>query len=156
MNKGVIIGIVIAVLVVAGIGGGLYVAGRSKIAPGPAITSPSTSAAPDQNSIAEPTTAPADEVSGPVKEFTVTGSSFKFSPSTITVKKGDTVRVTFKDSGGPLHNFKIDEFDVATSQLGDEETEEVEFVADKSGTFEYYCSVGNHRAMGMVGKLVVQ
>lgn len=156
MNKGVIIGIVIAVLVLAGIGGGLYVASRSKVLPGPAATSPASSAAPVENSLAEPTAAPADNVSGPVKEFTVTGSGFKFSPNTITVKKGDTVRVNFKSSGGLLHDFKIDEFDVATSQLGEEEEEEVEFVADKSGTFEYYCSVGNHRQMGLVGKLVVE
>jgi uncharacterized cupredoxin-like copper-binding protein len=32
----------------------------------------------------------------------------------------------------------------------------VQFVADKTGTFEFYCSVGNHRQMGMVGTLVVQ
>jgi len=32
----------------------------------------------------------------------------------------------------------------------------VTFVADKTGTFEYYCSVGNHRAQGMVGKLIVE
>jgi plastocyanin len=29
-------------------------------------------------------------------------------------------------------------------------------VADKKGTFEYYCSVGQHRALGMKGKLVVE
>lgn len=32
----------------------------------------------------------------------------------------------------------------------------VTFVADTLGTFEYYCSVGNHRAQGMVGNLVVE
>ena len=39
----------------------------------------------------------------------------------------------------------------ATGQI-----DEVEFVVDKAGTFEYYCSVGNHRQMGMVGKLIVE
>lgn len=155
MNKGVVIGIVIAVLVLGGIGGGLYMASRPKVLPGPAATSPSLSVPPVQDSIVEPTSATGDEASGSVKEFTVVGSNFKFSPSTMTVKKGDTVRVNFK-SQGPLHNLIIDGFDVATSELGEDEEEEVEFVADKSGTFDYYCSVGNHRAMGMVGKLVVQ
>ena len=154
MNKGVIIGIVIAVLVLGGIGGGLYMASQPKILPGPTVETNSTMPVPKTtgSDVVEKVV----ENNGPVKEFTVTGSSFKFSPNTITVKKGDTVRVNFKSSGGTLHNFVIDEFDVATSQLGDEETEEVEFVADKSGTFEYYCSMGNHRAMGMVGKLVVE
>lgn len=68
---------------------------------------------------------------------------------------GDTVRLTFKSSGG-THDLIIDELVVATNQIGDEEEEEVEFVADKAGTFEYYCSVANHRAMGMIGKLIVE
>src|SRR3990167_9256749 len=32
----------------------------------------------------------------------------------------------------------------------------VEFTADKAGGFEYYCSVGTHRAMGMVGAFIVE
>ena len=32
----------------------------------------------------------------------------------------------------------------------------VTFVANKAGEFEFYCSVGNHRAQGMVGKLIVK
>ena len=32
----------------------------------------------------------------------------------------------------------------------------VEFTVDKTGTFEYYCSVGQHRANGMVGNLIVE
>ncbi len=93
--------------------------------------------------------------SGNVKEITVTGSNFKFVPSTITVKKGDTVKVTFKNSGG-FHDFVIDEFDVKTKTIADGQQEVVEFTADKVGTYEYYCSVGDHRQMGMVGKLIVQ
>lgn len=91
-----------------------------------------------------------------VKVFTITGSSFKFDPAEIKVKKGDTVRVLFKSEGGMPHDFVIDEYEVATNELGDGEEEEIEFVADQAGSFEYYCSVGNHRAMGMVGKLVVE
>ena len=155
MNKGIVVGIVIAVLVLAGIGGGLYMASRPKVLPGPTATSPSLLIPPVQDFVVEPTSATGDEASGPVKEFTVTGSSFKFSPNTITLKKGDTVRINFK-SQGSLHNLVIDGLDVATSELGEGEEEEVEFVADKSGTFDYYCSIGNHRVMGMVGKLVVQ
>lgn len=90
-----------------------------------------------------------------VKEFTAAGSNFKFSPSEIKVKKGDTVKITFKNTSG-IHNLFIDEFNVATKtiQAGQEET--VQFIADKAGTFEYYCSVGTHRAMGMVGKFIVE
>lgn len=89
------------------------------------------------------------------KTFTIDGSNFKFNPSEITVKKGDTVKVIFKNSGG-THNFMIDEFNVSSQTISSGQTEEVSFVANKAGTFEYYCSVGTHRQQGMVGKLVVE
>lgn len=90
-----------------------------------------------------------------VKEFTVDGDNFAFSLATMTVKKGDTVRVTFNNVEG-FHDWKIDEFNVATSKLNAGGTETVEFVATEAGSFEYYCSVGSHRAMGMKGTLIVE
>lgn len=90
-----------------------------------------------------------------VKEFTITGKNFSFSPSTITVKKGDRVKITFKNSQG-FHDFVIDEYGVATKQASSPATEVLEFTADKVGSFEYYCSVGTHRAMGMLGTLKVE
>lgn len=90
-----------------------------------------------------------------VKEFSVTGSPFKMVPNTLAVKKGDTVKVTFKNAQG-IHDFTIDEFDVKTKQLQAGEQEVVQFVADKAGSYEYYCSVGNHRAQGMEGTLIVE
>jgi nitrosocyanin len=89
-----------------------------------------------------------------VKAFTVTGKNFAFSPSPLAVKKGDMVKITFQNTGG-VHDFVLDEFNVKTSQIQDGKSVTVEFVADKAGSFEYYCSVGNHRAMGMKGTLVV-
>jgi nitrosocyanin len=90
-----------------------------------------------------------------VKEVTVTGSNFAFSPQAITVNKGDTVKINFKNVGG-MHDFKIDEFNVATKKINGGETDTVTFVADKTGSFEYYCSVGTHRQMGMKGTLIVK
>lgn len=89
-----------------------------------------------------------------VKEFIVTGKNFSFSPSTITVNKGDKVKITFVNSEG-FHNFKIDEFGVITKQIKSGASETIEFTADKAGSFEYYCSVGSHRVMGMRGTLTV-
>lgn len=90
-----------------------------------------------------------------VKEFTITAENFSFSPSLITVKKGDRVKITFKNSEG-FHDFVVDEFGVATKQTKAPTTEVLEFTADKVGSFEYYCSVGTHRAMGMKGTLKVE
>lgn len=90
-----------------------------------------------------------------VKSFTVTGGNFKFAPAAITVKQGDKVRITFKNEDG-FHDWKIDEFNAATKKINAGAEETIEFVADKKGSFEYYCSVGSHRQMGMKGTLVVQ
>jgi plastocyanin len=90
-----------------------------------------------------------------VKEFTVTGSNFAFAPSTLAVNKGDTVTIHFKNSGG-FHDFKIDELGVATPRINGGQNADVTFVATTTGTFEYYCSVGTHRQMGMKGTLTVK
>ncbi len=95
------------------------------------------------------------EESETVKEFVVTGKNFSFEPAMITVKKGDRVKITFQNTSG-FHDFRIDEFGVATKQAKSPAIEVLEFTADKIGTFEYYCSVGTHRAMGMKGILKVE
>ncbi|MEK7588992.1 MAG: plastocyanin/azurin family copper-binding protein [Patescibacteria group bacterium] len=92
---------------------------------------------------------------GAVKEFTVSGQNLSFSPSTLTVKKGDKVKITFQNSEG-FHDWVVDEFGAATKQTKAPTTEVIEFVANKTGSFEYYCSVGQHRAMGMKGTLIVE
>jgi hypothetical protein len=39
------------------------------------------------------------------------------------------------------HNFNIDEFNVHTRDLGYFETQTITFLADKNGTFVYYCTI---------------
>ncbi|PJE50737.1 MAG: hypothetical protein COV29_03315 [Candidatus Yanofskybacteria bacterium CG10_big_fil_rev_8_21_14_0_10_36_16] len=96
-----------------------------------------------------------DSAQGEVKVFEISGENFKFSLGEIKVKEGDRVKIVFTNTGG-FHDWVIDEFDVSTPQIETGETVEVEFVADKKGTFEYYCSVGSHRQLGMRGNLVVE
>jgi nitrosocyanin len=90
-----------------------------------------------------------------IKEFTVEGGMYYFTPKEIRVKKGDTVKVTLTNKEG-LHDFVLDEFNAKTKKIKAGETDTVTFTASKVGTFEYYCSVGNHRAMGMKGNLIVE
>lgn len=90
-----------------------------------------------------------------VKTITVTGKNFSLSPAEIRVKKGDKVKIVFQNESG-FHDWVIDEFNARTQQFMGPGTQEVEFVADKTGEFEYYCSVGQHRKMGMKGKLIVE
>jgi plastocyanin len=90
-----------------------------------------------------------------VVEIAVENKGLKFVPAEIKVKKGDKVKITFKNTGGS-HDFVINEFGVKTAVLGAGKSETVEFSADKEGTYEYYCSVPGHRAAGMKGMLVVE
>lgn len=87
--------------------------------------------------------------------LTVEGSNFKFVPDTLTVKKGQKTKLVFKNMQG-MHDFKVDELGIKTEILKTGEEQSVEFTADKAGTFEFYCSVGSHRVMGMKGTLVVE
>lgn len=105
-------------------------------------------------SSAATSTASGDTAQGTVKEFVVTGSNMKFDVTNISVNKGDTVKIVFKNAQG-MHDWVIDEFNARTKVLPAGQSETITFVADKTGTFEYYCSVGSHREMGMKGTLTV-
>jgi plastocyanin len=89
------------------------------------------------------------------KVFAVKGVNYGFDVKEIKVKQGDTVTINFMSSDG-FHDWKIDEFAAATQKVQPGTPTSVTFVADKKGEFEYYCSVGQHRAHGMVGKLIVE
>ena len=89
------------------------------------------------------------------KTINVQGGMYYFNPSQITVNKGDKVKIVFTNKNG-FHDFNLDEFNVHSSKISGGSSTTVEFTADKTGSFEYYCSVGNHRQMGMKGTLVVK
>lgn len=50
------------------------------------------------------------------------------------------------------HNLNIDEFNVHTKDLGYFESQTVTFVADKAGTFQYYCSIHPE----MKGEIIIE
>ncbi len=123
----------------------------------PATSTPTSSTPAASNGGSNPQPGSTGQTSNPtgIKTFTVSGQNFSFTPSTITVNKGDAVKIIFKNSGG-MHDLRIDAFNVTTPVIGSGKEASVQFVASKTGTFEYYCSVGNHRAMGMFGTLIVK
>ena len=117
----------------------------------PADEPESTPPAPPVEPIAEP---PADEPAVNVKEFDVEAKKWEFVPSTITVNKGDTVKlhITSTDVG---HGFALSAFGI-NKTLNPGQTVDVEFVADKAGSFQFFCNVfcGEGHG-GMKGTLVV-
>jgi plastocyanin len=142
MNKTAITIIIIVLILLAG---GILLGGSSTTQTNTdSIISP-----PASDSLATTTAGTAVE-----KEFTIVAKNFSFNPSTVSVNKGDRLKITVKNVGG-FHDLKIDGFGVATKRISDGAEDVVEFTADKTGSFEYYCSVGTHRAMGMKGALTV-
>lgn len=81
----------------------------------------------------------AQDSSGLVKEFTMTAKQWKFQPDTITVNRGDQVKLSIT-SVDVEHGIAMPDFGIS-STLNPGQTTEIEFVADKSGTFSFFCSV---------------
>lgn len=90
------------------------------------------------------------------REIIIEGNEFKFSPTSITVEKGEKINLVFKNIGKFPHDFVVDELGIKTKVINSGEEDSVEFIAEKSGSFSMYCSVGNHRQQGMEGKAVVE
>ncbi|MFA5393360.1 MAG: cupredoxin domain-containing protein [Candidatus Ratteibacteria bacterium] len=90
-----------------------------------------------------------------IKEFTVIAKKYEFNPAEIRVKQGDTVRIILAPKDA-THGFMIKEYNINISAKKGE-TKQVEFLADKTGTFVFRCSV--FCGMGhfkMQGKLIVE
>lgn len=88
------------------------------------------------------------------KEVVVTGANFSFTPTKITVNRNEKTRIVFKNNDG-IHDFVVDELNLKTATIGTGKEDFVEFTPTKAGTYEFYCSVGSHRALGMKGTLEV-
>ncbi len=96
---------------------------------------------------------------GVVQEFILTAETFKYIPNVIEVNPGDTVLIHIKgldDGGGNGHGFSISEF-IVNEVIREDKTTEIEFIADKKGTFTFSCSVpcgSGH--LNMKGTLIVE
>ncbi|MDO8554409.1 MAG: cupredoxin domain-containing protein [Candidatus Micrarchaeota archaeon] len=90
----------------------------------------------------------------PVIVINVTAKQWEFSPNVITVKKGDNIRLMIT-SLDVKHGFMLPDFNI-NKQIEPGETTIVEFVANKTGEFDFRCSVmcgAGH--MEQTGKLIV-
>jgi cytochrome c oxidase subunit 2 len=96
-----------------------------------------------------------NDSSATVKTFTISSKQFDFEPDTITVNKGDKVKIILK-STDVRHGFNLPDYNInKTVDPGKIVT--IEFTADKAGTFEFFCSVPcgpGHK--DMTGKLIVK
>lgn len=76
---------------------------------------------------------------GQTKEFSMTAKQFAFEPALITVNKGDAVKL-FLTTADVAHGISIPAFH-ASAIIEKDKTTELDFVADKTGMYEFRCSV---------------
>ena len=145
-NKGLIITVIVVILLV---GGYFLFAGKMTQAPAPSVAEPEDVSEPTQEESSMPQ-------EGDITEITVEGDEYSFSPEALTLTSGQKVRLTFKNVGSQPHNFVIDDLGVASKTIPGGGSDTVEFTANESGSFGFYCGVGNHEALGMEGDLEVE
>ncbi|WP_460801923.1 cupredoxin domain-containing protein [Microbacterium sp. GXF6406] len=95
---------------------------------------------------------PAVTPTGDVTEVTVTVQGMHFIPDVIEVPAGDELVITFENTGTDMHDLVL-ATGLETGHLAPGESHVME-VGVISADIDGWCSVGNHRAMGM--ELTVQ
>lgn len=73
------------------------------------------------------------------RTFRIEASSFEFAPHSITVNPGDRVTIELV-STDVVHGLYLDGYDLEISS-DPGQTTQLSFIADKSGTFHFRCSV---------------
>ena len=94
------------------------------------------------------------EPTGHTTTVTVQVQGMSFTPSVIDVPLGDELVVEFENTGTELHDLTFGN-GVASERLnpGQSATIDVGVVGED---LEFWCSVSNHRAMGMEGAVSVE
>jgi len=108
--------------------------------------------------VEDTTEAVKDTASGIVAEahvVSVSAFEFGYEPPSLRLPADTTIELTLSNSGSGLHDFMIDGQAIETKRINGGETDTIEFKL-KQGTYTFYCSVGNHRALGMEGVIIVE
>ena len=90
-----------------------------------------------------------------VREITVRGDQFAFSPARIEVQKDEIVKITFT-AVDMAHSFVIDEYRIS-KRAGQGQSVTFEFRADRTGPHPFFCNLSqDDRCKSMRGELVVR
>lgn len=86
----------------------------------------------------------------------VAGTEYNLIPKSINLEAGKPVKIVYKNTGTLPHDLVITELGVRTKVIGGGKEDTLIFTPDKSGNFTFFCSVGNHRQLGMEGSVRVK
>jgi len=74
----------------------------------------------------------------------------------LKVHQGETVQINLVNGEGAQHDIVIDQYGARSDMVvGKGASSSLSFTANKTGEFNYYCSVPGHRAAGMEGRIQV-
>jgi plastocyanin len=87
----------------------------------------------------------------------ITATDFKFDPAEPKVDKTGPYTFNLRNDGEAPHALEVEGpgGEVKTGEVQPGETAAVEVDLSEPGEYTMYCPVGNHRQMGMEGKVVV-
>src|SRR3989338_9044207 len=68
-----------------------------------------------------------EEDNEPITEIEVSADEYSYSPSFLSVKKGDKVRIVFTNKGNLPHNLVIDELGISTKTIVSGKSDTIEF-----------------------------
>ena len=84
--------------------------------------------------------------------ITVDSTNLRFSPSTVTINEGDSIRF-FWDGQFLPHNAVEENETFDSGDTASDEDYQFVFVFGLNGTFDYHCEP--HRSLGMIGQIIV-
>ena len=84
--------------------------------------------------------------------ITVDSTNLRFSPSTVTINEGDSIRF-FWDGQFLPHNAVEENETFDSGDTATDEDYQFVFVFGLNGTFDYHCEP--HRSLGMIGQIIV-
>lgn len=100
-------------------------------------------------------TSKAETIESNTREFRITAKQWSFEPSVITVNEGDKVKLSVS-SIDITHGLRLAEFGISEI-LKPGKTINLEFIANKKGTFSFFCTVPCGSGHGdMRGTLIVK
>jgi uncharacterized cupredoxin-like copper-binding protein len=146
--------LLIGIIAIVLLGGGYYLSTNNN------YSSLSNNNQSPQSKTDAPTPSPivteATQNNNSVKQITVEGTDFAFTPSTITVNKDQALEITFKNMGKFPHNLDILDLGVKTKTIQPGSQDTISFAPQKAGSFQFLCTVPGHADKGMVGTITVK
>ena len=116
------------------------------------VRSPKPSVQNAQNS----TPATSSSTASPVKEINISAKEFAYTPSSVSVNVGETVKINLTNDGTTTHNLTIAELGVKTKDVNPGESDSVTFTPKTTGAYTFFCSIDSHKDLGLQGTLEVR